>query len=89
MSNFVIQIVLSAVGIKIVSKVVAVVLHHLLLIFLSLYVPLGTVVPNSRDQHEKNGNQILHTTKHTLKHTLVEKSRLKCTSNTINNITLL
>ena len=50
---------------------------------------IGTLVPNRRDQHEKNGNRILHTTKHTLKYALFEKSRLKCTSNTINNIALL
>ena len=47
--------------------------------------PTGTLVPNSRDQHEK---QILHT-KNTLKYVLFEKSRLKCTANTINNIALI
>ena len=30
-----------------------------------------------------------YTQQHTLKYTLFEKSRLKCTSNTINNIALL
>ena len=47
------------------------------------------LVPNSRDRHENNGNRILHPTKHTLKYVLFEKSILKCTSITINNITLL
>ena len=46
------------------------------------------LVPNSRDQHEKNGYQILQTIKHTLKYALFEKSRLKYTYNTINNIIL-
>ena len=54
-----------------------------------LVVSLGTLVPNSSNQFEKNGSQILHTTKHTLKYALLEKSRLKCTSKTINNIALL
>ena len=47
------------------------------------------LVPNSRDQHEKNSNQILHKTKHTLKYALFEKSTQKCTSNTINKIAML
>ena len=38
---------------------------------------------------KNNGNWILRTTKHTLKFTLFEKRRLKCTSNTINSIVLL
>ena len=46
------------------------------LIFL---VSLGMLVPNSRE----NGNQIFHTSKHTLKYTLLDKSQLKCTSNTV------
>ena len=46
------------------------------------------LVPHSRDRHKKHGDQILHTTKHTL-NTLFEKSRLKGISNTINNITLI
>ena len=47
------------------------------------------LVPNSRDKHDKSDARILHTTKHTLKYALFEKSRLKCTCNTINNIALL
>ena len=50
---------------------------------------LGMLVPNSRDQHETNGDQILHTTKRALQCALFEKSRLKYASNTINNIALL
>ena len=38
---------------------------------------------------KRNGNHILHTAKHNLNYSLCEKSRLKCTSNTINNIALL
>ena len=34
---------------------------------------LGTLVPNSRVQHETNGDQILHTTKHTLKYALFDE----------------
>ena len=52
-------------------------------------ISLHTLVPNSRDRHEKNGDQILYITKYTLKYALFEKSRLKCTSNTINNIAML
>ena len=57
--------------------------------YIHIYVSLGALVPNNRDRHEKNGERILHTTKHTLKYVLFEKSRLKCTSNTINSIALL
>ena len=31
----------------------------------------------------KNGNRIFHTSKHTLKEDLLDKSRLKCSSNTV------
>ena len=45
-------------------------------------IPLDTLVSNSRDQQENNGDQSLCTRKHTQKYALLEKSRLKCTSNT-------
>ena len=35
---------------------------------------LGTLVPNSRDRHENNGDRILRATKHTLKSALFEKT---------------
>ena len=54
-----------------------------------MYVPLSMLVPNGGDRHEKNSNRILHTSKHALKYALFQKSRLKCTSNTINNIALI
>ena len=50
---------------------------------------LGMLVSNSRDRHEINGEQILHTTKHTLQYALFEKRRLKCASNTINPLITL
>ena len=31
------------------------------------YISLGTLVPNSKDWHEKNGYRIFRTSKHTLK----------------------
>ena len=43
----------------------------------------------SRDQHERNGNWILHTSKHAIKFILIEKSHLKPTSNNINDIALI
>ena len=33
-------------------------------------ISLGTLVPNSRERHEKNGYRIFRTSKHTLKLTL-------------------
>ena len=49
---------------------------------------IGMLTPNSRDQHEK---WLLSFTlcKNTVTYALFEKSRLKCTSNTINNIVLI
>ena len=35
--------------------------------YVYMYISLGTLVPNSRDWHEKNGYRIFHTSKHTLK----------------------
>ena len=32
-----------------------------------VHLSLSTLVPNSRDWHEKNGSRIFHTSKHTLK----------------------
>ena len=52
------------------------ILNVVVLMYLS-QVSLGTLVPNSRDWHDKNGDRILHTTKHTLKYALFEKSILK------------
>ena len=50
---------------------------------------ISRYIPNSRDLHDKSGDRILGITKYTLKYTLFEKSRLKCTSNTINDNTAL
>ena len=44
-------------------------------------VSLGTLVPNSRDWHEKYGYQIFHTSKYTLK-TLTWQRPTECSSNT-------
>ena len=49
---------------------------------------LGTLVPDSRDEHEKMVTKI-YAPQNTLKYALFEKSRLKCTSNAINNIALI
>ena len=50
---------------------------------------LGALVPNSRDQQEKQWRpDFMHHKTHP-KIRLFEKSRLKCTSNTINSIALL
>ena len=51
MSNFIIQILLSAVGINVGSNVVAVVVHHLLLILVSLaiHVLLLVLLPYSKE----------------------------------------
>ena len=35
-----------------------------------MYISLSMLVLNSRNLHEKNGNRILHTSKHTLKYDL-------------------
>ena len=50
---------------------------------------LHYTVFKSRDQHERNGNWILHTSKHAIKFILIEKSHLKPTSNNINDIALI
>ena len=39
------------------------------------------LVPNSRDQHEKNDDQTLHITKHTLKYALFEEGRYRIALN--------
>ena len=51
---------------------------------------LGMLVPNSRDQHEKMATKFYIPQNTTYrKSALFEKSRLKFTSNTINNIAML
>ena len=46
-------------------------------------VSLDTLVLNNRDCHEESGNRIFCTSKHTLKQALLDKSQLKCSSNTV------
>ena len=40
--------------------------------YVCMYVSLCTLVLNSRDRHEKNGSQILRTSKHTLQKAILE-----------------
>ena len=47
---------------------------------MNLQKSLGMLVPNSREWHEKNGNQILCTSKHIWKLALLEKSLLNSVS---------
>ena len=42
--------------------------NHLPYICVCVCISLGALVPNSGDQHETYGDQILHTTKHILKY---------------------
>ena len=48
-----------------------------------LLLSLDMLVPNIREWHEKNGDQIFCAAKHTLKQVFLDKSQLKSSSNTV------
>ena len=52
-------------------------------VYFKIHLIISKVALNSRDRHEKNGNQNLQASKLTLQKAILKKSQLKCISDAI------